>query len=84
MLRKVGLVVAIAATVMFSPAAIAGKGHGDTGMDTVMDTVMVTVIMAMDTMDMVTITTTVMGTGTGTTITTDMVAGGAVVGMGTE
>jgi hypothetical protein len=52
----------------------------DTGMDTGMDTV----IMAMDTMDMVTITTTVMGTGTGTTITTDMVAGGAVVGMGTE
>jgi hypothetical protein len=51
--------------------------------DTGMDTVMVPVIMAMDTMDMVTITT-VMGTGTGTTITTDMVAGGAVVGMGTE
>ena len=83
MLRKVGLVVAIAATVMFSPAAIAGKGHA--AMVTVMDTDMDTVTdMAMDTMDMVTITTTVMGTGTGTTITTDMVAGGAVVGMGME
>ena len=39
--------------------------------------------MDMVTMDMVTITTTAMGIGTGTTITTDMVAGGAVVGMGT-
>ena len=68
-LRKVGLVVAIATTVMFSPAAIAGKGHGPMGMVTATDmaTVMRTGIIIIGTTAIDTVTVVI-----GAVVGTDM------------